>query len=116
MPGQPFLQVWSLVDTHENSHARFDQRHLTTLITNPKQVRVILSPRFALMRQSYAHYLDKHRDEDKVIAKLVGMLEEDNLMDDTIIFIYGDHGGVLPRSGVMRLKVDFASATDCVYP
>jgi hypothetical protein len=35
---------------------------------------------------------------DAEMGKFLKQLEEDGLMDDTIIFYYGDHGGVLPGS------------------
>ena len=35
---------------------------------------------------------------DKEIGILIDELENEGLIDNTIIFYYGDHGGVLPRS------------------
>ena len=45
-----------------------------------------------------AYYRDLHQKVDTEIGKFITQLESDGLMDDTIIFYYGDHGGVLPRS------------------
>ena len=38
------------------------------------------------------------RGVDQSIAEFIQQLEEDGLMENTFIFYYGDHGGVLPRS------------------
>jgi hypothetical protein len=35
---------------------------------------------------------------DDVVGKVIDELEEDNLLEDTFVFYFGDHGGVLPRS------------------
>ncbi|MBX2816032.1 MAG: sulfatase [Saprospiraceae bacterium] len=34
---------------------------------------------------------------DRYLGRVIGQLEEDGLMDQTIIVFYGDHGGPLPR-------------------
>jgi len=99
-PGQPFFQVWSLHNTHEiRVHQSLDTRDPETLVRRPSSVEVHpYHPDTPLFRKTYAHYYDAHRDEDISIGKLIEQLEEDGVMDDTIIFYYGDHGGVLPRS------------------
>ncbi|MGQ1787617.1 MULTISPECIES: sulfatase-like hydrolase/transferase [unclassified Saccharicrinis] len=99
-PGQPFFQVWSLHDTHESRmHKLLDDRDEATLITKPNSVQLYpYHPNTPAFKKSYAHYYDKHRDDDQRIGKLLKQLEDDGLMDKTIIFYYGDHGGTLPRS------------------
>ena len=32
-----------------------------------------------------------------ILQTILRMLEEDDVLDDTFIFYFGDHGGVLPR-------------------
>ncbi|WP_075590864.1 sulfatase family protein [Labilibacter marinus] len=99
-PGQPFFQVYSLQDTHESRmHKLCDERDEATLITKPNTVKLYpYHPNTSTFKTSYAHYYDKHRDDDKRIGAILKKLEDDNLMDNTIIFYYGDHGGTLPRS------------------
>ena len=48
-------------------------------------------------RYTYARYHDRHRMLDEQIGAFIDQLEKDGLMEDTFIFYYGDHGGVLPR-------------------
>src|SRR5258705_8796116 len=43
-------------------------------------------------------YYDQHRRLDGQVRQLLAQLKEDGLEDDTIVFYYGDNGGVLPRS------------------
>ncbi len=35
---------------------------------------------------------------DDIVADTVAKLEADGLLEDTFVFYFGDHGGVLPRS------------------
>lgn len=48
-------------------------------------------------RFTYARYFDRIKQMDTMVAKLVDDLEEDGLLENTFIFYFGDHGGVLPR-------------------
>ncbi len=99
-PGQPFFQVYSLHHIHESCmHKAFDTKKDENYVTNPDSVKVFpYHPDTELFRKSYAHYYDRHMEEDKAIGRIIKRLEKDSLMDNTIIFCYGDHGGVLPRS------------------
>jgi hypothetical protein len=49
-------------------------------------------------RYTYARYHDRMAAIDEAVGKLVTGLEKDGLLEDTFIFYFGDHGGVLPRS------------------
>ena len=85
-PGQPFFQVWSLQDTHESRmHKLLDERDVATLITNPDSVKLYpYHPNTPTFRKAYAHYYDKHRDDDVRISGLIKQLEADGLMDNTV--------------------------------
>ena len=98
--GQPFFQVWSLHETHESrTHAKFDEKAAAAYVSKPEEMTVFpYHPDTALFRQSYAHYLDQHRETDKRIGAFIDQLAADELLEDTIVFFFGDHGGVLPRS------------------
>ena len=98
--GQPFFQVWSLHETHESrTHATFDKKADAAYVSKPEQMKVFpYHPDTALFRKLYAHYLDQHRETDRRIGGFLDQLVADGLMEETIVFIFGDHGGVLPRS------------------
>jgi len=49
-------------------------------------------------RYTYARYHDRMLAIDQQVGKIVGELRRAGVLDNTIIFYFGDHGGVLPRS------------------
>ncbi|MCM8534537.1 MAG: sulfatase [Lentisphaeraceae bacterium] len=95
-PGQPFFHVQNFTTTHESSLHFQDMKKKTT--DNPADMRVFkYHPDTETFRYTYAYYRDRHRLVDQQISKFLKGLEKDDLLDDTFIFYYGDHGGVLPR-------------------
>ena len=49
-------------------------------------------------RYTYARYHDRIRLVDSLVGQVVQQLKDDQLLEDTFIFYFGDHGGVLPGS------------------
>jgi len=98
-PGQPFFHVQNFGQTHESSlHFSKEEMEGTRTVIDPASVTLFpYHPDTATFRYTYARYLDRHREADQAMGRFVEQLEADGLMDDTIIFYYGDHGGVLPR-------------------
>ncbi len=95
-PGQPFFHVQNYGTTHESSLHFKDMKKPTA--TDPSTVALYpYHPDTELFRYTYARYLDNHMRVDAEMGKFIQGLEDDGLMDDTFIFYYGDHGGVLPR-------------------
>lgn len=96
---QPFFHKESHSKSHEsNLHfkkARME-RHTTV---DPDQV--FLSPRHPdteTFRFTAAYYRDKILDIDTIVGEITEQLKEDGLLENTFIFYFGDHGGVLPGS------------------
>ncbi len=50
------------------------------------------------MRHDWAQYYDKVEDMDSEVGALLKELEDEGLAENTIVFYYADHGGVLGRS------------------
>ena len=50
------------------------------------------------MRADHAHYYDLMHTMDGHVADRVAELETDGVLDDTIIFYFGDNGGTMPWS------------------
>ncbi|MCG8585422.1 MAG: sulfatase, partial [Pirellulales bacterium] len=97
---QPFFHMESHGASHESSlhfgRATFE-RHKTS--TAPAEVQLAdYHPDTPLFRFTHAYYLDRMRAIDTIVGKTVAKLEEDGLLENTFVFYFGDHGGVLPRS------------------
>lgn len=96
---QPFFHMQSFGTSHESSlhfSAQVMQREKTT--TDPDSVFIApYHPDTPTFRYTYARYHDRIRQVDGQIGAVVKQLEQDGLLEDTFIFYFGDHGGVLPR-------------------
>ena len=51
-----------------------------------------------MFKYTYARYHDNIQTVDQQIGNVVDQLTSDGLLEDTFIFYFGDHGGVLPGS------------------
>ncbi len=97
---QPFFHVQNFHNTHEGQ-LHFDQEHLENALktNNLDSVKPFpYHPDTPTFRYTQSLYHNHHKDVDKEIGKFIKKLEDENLLDNTIIFYYADHGGVLPRS------------------
>lgn len=97
--GQPFFYVHNIVTTHE-SRLHFKEEVMSKLPL-PESADVFVQPKHPdteLFRYTNAYYRMKIRQMDKQLGAVVKQLEDEGLMDNTFIFYFGDHGGVLPGS------------------
>jgi arylsulfatase A-like enzyme len=97
---QAFFHMQSHSESHESS-LHFDPAIMETEKTNHDPAAVHLPPYFPdtpLFRYTYARYLDRMQVIDGIVGETVAKLKADGLLEDTFIFYFGDHGGVLPRS------------------
>jgi arylsulfatase A-like enzyme len=96
-PDQPFFAVFNHEVTHESSI--FGKYPPLENGTDPAAVRIpAYSPDTPETRRDRALYYDNMARLDDEVAMLLAQLQADGLADDTIVFYYGDNGGVLPRS------------------
>jgi len=94
--GQPFFHKQSFKTTHESSLHFKDMKRPTK--HDPKDVFVApYHPNTETFRYTNARYRDNMQKVDAEIGAVVDELEKDGLLEDTFIFYFGDHGGVLPR-------------------
>lgn len=93
--GQPFFHVQNLFRTHESQlHEPID-----TLIHNPADMNVpSYHPDTETVRRDWARYYDLITEMDSGVGEILNELEDSGEAENTIIFYYSDHGGVLPRS------------------
>jgi uncharacterized sulfatase len=98
--GQSFFHMHTFGTTHEGSlHFPEAQFKAKQVKTDPASVTVPpMYPATDLMRFTIARYHDNIQAMDQQVGKLVADLEKDGLLEDTFIFYFGDHGGVLPGS------------------
>lgn len=95
-PGQPFFHVQNYLRTHE-SRLFGNLPKGKEYVIDPADVKLFpYHPDTPLFRQKYAQYLTLNSMVDAEMGGVIRQLEEDGLLDDTFIFHYGDHGGVLP--------------------
>lgn len=97
--GQPFFHVENHTVTHEGS-LHFDQNSIDeTPDEDLEHISVFpYHPNTKTFRYSYHHFQNQHILADEQMGKFIDELEQEGLMENTIIFYFGDHGGVLPRS------------------
>ncbi len=96
-PGQPFFAVFNSTISHESCiHKSIPSEELRH---DPKKVPIApYHPRTEAMEHDWAQYYDKIEDMDTWLGKKLKELEEAGLAENTIVFYFSDHGGVLGRS------------------
>jgi len=95
--GQPFFAVFNTTISHESSiHQTVPDsllRHRPEDVSLPPY-----HPPTREMKHDWAQYYDKVEDMDSWVGGVLQELEEAGLAENTIVFYYSDHGGVLGRS------------------
>ncbi|MCG8652630.1 MAG: sulfatase-like hydrolase/transferase [Pirellulales bacterium] len=95
----PFFHVQTSTLSHESS-LHFDG----TVMDQPTATQVEsvqLQPYFPdtpTFRYTRARYHDRIMAIDEVVGKVIGELKDAGQLENTFVFYFGDHGGVLPRS------------------
>jgi len=93
--GQPFFSVFNPIVTHESGMWEKEDR---PLITNPDDVELPpYLPDTPKARATLARQYDNLATADARVGELLDQLEEDGLAENTIVFLWSDHGEGLPR-------------------
>ena len=96
-PGQPFFAVFNTTISHESS--LHDSIPDELLRHSPHEVPIPpYHPATPAIKHDWAQYYDMVEDMDTQIGKWLKELDDAGLAENTIVFYYGDHGGVLARS------------------
>ena len=97
---QPFFHMQSHAQSHEGSlHFNRGVFENEKTKTDPESIQLAdYHPDTPLFRYTHARYHDRMLDIDAIVGKTVEHLKQDGVLEDTFIFYFGDHGGVLPRS------------------
>lgn len=100
--GQPFFAVFNPTFTHESG--MWDQRanrhgDPPPPITDPATVTIPpYLPDTPRMRTALARHYDNLAAADRQLGEILTQLEADGQLDNTIIFVWSDHGEGLPRA------------------
>ncbi len=91
----PFFAIFNLTICHE--HCIF--RDPKTTQHDPSESPLPpYHPDLPEIRKDWAEQYDHITKMDDQVGRLLRELDESGHADDTIVFFYGDHGGILPRS------------------
>jgi arylsulfatase A-like enzyme len=95
--GQPFFHIENIGTSHESSiHNSIPSDEL---MHRPEEM--ILPPYHPdteEMRHDWAQFYDKITNMDAQVGEILQQLADDGLAENTIVFYYGDHGGIIGRS------------------
>lgn len=97
---QPFFHVQTYGDSHEGS-LHFSAEAMKSQENRTDAASLVMPPVYPdtpTFRYTLARYHDRMGVIDGRVGKLLKQLEDDGLLEDTFIFYFGDHGGVLPAS------------------
>ncbi|MEG3656741.1 sulfatase-like hydrolase/transferase [Arenibacter palladensis] len=97
---QPFFHVFNIGVSHESS-MHFTAKDMETTLPETDQNSFTVQPNHPnteLYKYTNALYRDKIREMDRQVGNVINELRTDGRLDDTFIFYFGDHGGVLPGS------------------
>lgn len=93
-PGRPFFAVFNNEVTHES---RVWTRKDLPLRVDPARIQVPpYYPDTKTVRQDMARFYSNIRDMDDWVGTMLKQLEDDGLLDRTIVFFWSDHGDGLP--------------------
>ncbi|HCL96982.1 MAG TPA: sulfatase [Verrucomicrobiales bacterium] len=95
--GAPFFSIFNLTVSHESSLFKKKKKGGKTRLDPAKVTLRPYLPDLPGIRSDVAHYHDIITNLDTQIGKILDNLAADGLAEDTIIFYYGDHGGITPR-------------------
>ncbi|ANE48912.1 hypothetical protein SY83_13335 [Paenibacillus swuensis] len=92
---QPFFAVFNPIITHESGMWK-DENPLNT---DPDRIAMPpYLPDTPKSRQALARHYDNLMVADQAVGRLLEELEEDGLTEQTIVFLWSDHGEGLPRA------------------
>lgn len=98
--GQAFFHMQTWYDTHEfNLHFPVSDIRNRKMEFPLNKVNLFpIYPDTSNFKYTHAKYLEQHKVIDKKIGQVINKLKNDGLLEDTFVFYFGDHGGVMPAS------------------
>jgi arylsulfatase A-like enzyme len=116
-PGQPFFAVFNYMDSHQSRTMTTSYETYLKQVLNqlPEEERIgdnaFTIPPFYKdspeMRRQFARVYNSIKLTDNKIGELLKRLEQDHLMDSTIIFCFADHGEGIPRGKTNGINLGY---------
>lgn len=95
-PEQPFFSIFNFAVTHESG--LFEPYQRTVVVSEETQFPIPpYLPDNEIVRRDLWKMYNNIALLDRQVGAILDQLEEDGLLEKTIIFFYSDHGGPLPR-------------------
>jgi N-sulfoglucosamine sulfohydrolase len=92
---QPFFSVFNIMETHES---RVWGNADKPILVDPESIELPpYYPDSEIIRRDMAIHYSNIIRMDSIVGSILAQLEEDGLLENTIIFFYSDHGDALPR-------------------
>ncbi len=91
----PFFAIFNFMTTHESQV--WDRANDPVVISGEKVTVPPYYPDKEPVRREIARVYSNISVMDREVGEILQQLEDDGLMDETIIIFYSDHGGPLPR-------------------
>jgi len=97
--GQPFFHKVSYANSHEGGlHFSKQQMESQKTYTDPASIPLPpYHPDTPTFRYTHARYHDNIKKIDELVGEVIQQLQDDGELENTFVFYFGDHGGVLPR-------------------
>jgi N-sulfoglucosamine sulfohydrolase len=104
--GQPFFAVFNTTISHESclflkKTEGYRKQGMIPKVPSRDPASVILPPHYPdtpEIRQDWVTYMDIITAMDKQIGDWLTELDDEGVRENTIVFYYSDHGGILPRA------------------
>ena len=93
--GKPFFAVFNFEVTHESQI--WKKKNDTLLVDSTKVPLPPYYPESPVIRQDLARMYSNIMEMDREVGIRLKELEDNGLLEETIIFWYSDHGGPVPR-------------------
>ena len=102
--GQPFFSMFTFGETHEGS-GNLKKKYLQSTANLADSLRhdpalATVPPYFPdepEMRELWARYYDLITVFDQKVGEIIQYLKDDGLLENTVIFVFADHGFGMPR-------------------
>jgi arylsulfatase A-like enzyme len=116
-PGQPFFSVFNFNESHQSRTMTWPYtKYESTVLFKLAPDEIIGDLDFPMppfyrdsldMRKQFARVYNSLSLTDKLVGQLLDQLQEENLLEQTIIFFFADHGEGIPRGKTNGINLGY---------